>query len=100
MGFQVEHFVDTCVAAGWQGLLQQLVSRLHGVRPIRQSNVEPEAREDGVGLYYISSKSLARAIDPDDGVLRTPGFTVTVDDIQVSGVDAFAAGILDRKSVV
>ena len=73
--------------------MQQLISRLHRVRPIAQSNVEPEPSKDGVGLYHISGKFLAGAVDPDDRVLRAPGFTITVDDVEVSGVDAFAVRI-------
>ena len=74
--------------------MQEFVGRLHGVRPIRQGDVQPEPRKDGVRLDHVTGESLAGAVDPDDGVLRPPGFTVTVDDIQVSRVEAFATGIL------
>jgi len=63
------------------------------VGPIPQSNVEPEPREDGVGLDDISSEPLASAIDPDDRVLRPPGLAISIDDIQVSSVGALAVRI-------
>src|SRR6266478_2437337 len=64
------------------------------MRPVPQSNVQPEARENRVGLNYFSGKPLARAIDPNNGVLWASGFTITVDDIQMRGVEAFTVGIL------
>ena len=93
MGFQIKYFVGIRVGAGRERSAKQLVCRLHGVVPIRLRNVQAQAREQSIRVRRRAGESGSRSINPDNSVLRSTGFAVAVDDVQVRGIYALAVGI-------
>ena len=93
MRLQIEYLVDICVRAFGKRFTEQVIGRLHGVLPVADSNVQPEARELRIRFGCGPGKSSARSIDPGDCILGPAGFAIAVDDVQMRSVDAFAIGI-------
>ena len=62
--------------------------------PIAQGNIQSQSRENRICFGRSPREFLPRSIDPGDSVLRTSGFAIAIDDVQVRGVDALAVRIL------
>src|SRR5258705_4544975 len=62
--------------------------------PVTERDVQSEPGKNRAGLSRCAGEFLSRTLDPEDCILRAPGFPVTVDRIQMCGVEALAIGIL------